>query len=131
MYNIFEFGAVPLSFDQTVKLETIMTTVTYKTEIAVNGVAIVEGCTFEYKQNAKRPTGKAGKRYDIYQKATNFLTYQQLFHEKMPTEVKYMWADLRYDETMGLLTIKDAKGKVISLAAEAKKKAAEKKAKAA
>lgn len=108
-----------------------MTTVTYKTEIAVNGVAIVEGCTFEYKQGAKRPTGKAGKRYAEYQKATDFLTYQKIFHEKMPTEVKYMWADLRYDETMGLLTVKDAKGKVISLAAEAKKKAAEKKAKAA
>ena len=103
----------------------------YKTELAVNGVKITEDCTFEYKQNAKRPTGKAGLRYAHYQSATNFLEYQEAFHEKMPTETKYMWADLRYDETMGLLTIKDADGEVISLATEAKKKDNEKKLKAA
>lgn len=107
------------------------TEITYKTEYSANGVKIEDGCTFEYKKGAKRPNGKAGKRYAIYENAKNFKEYQQLFHTKMATEVKYMWADLRYDETMGLLTIKDAKGKVISLGAEAKKKAEEAKKKAA
>jgi hypothetical protein len=107
------------------------TEITYKKEYSANGVKIEDGCTFEYKKGAKRPNGKAGKRYAIYEKAKSLVEYQKLFHEKMATEAKYMWADLRYDETMGLLTIKDAKGKVISLGAEAKKKAAEAKAKAA
>ena len=74
----------------------------------INSTKVEDDYTISFAVNTKRKGFKAYDRYEVYSTATTIAEYYEL------AEKKFANADLRYDESKGLLSIFNEDGELMN-----------------